>query len=798
LSSAATYTVTCTGPDGMSASASVTVNVSATATLSANPNVVASGGATELSWTSSNATSCEASGGWSGSKSANGMQSTVALATATAYALTCTGPGGAGNPASVTVYVVPTVVLTAKPTVVAAGGTSVLTWSSSNATSCVASGGWSGVESSNGAQSTGALSNSTNYALACTGPGGTSSPATVTVVSGSVTVAPLVAAITPSQTQQFTATASGSAGDVTWAVDGVAGGNAAGGLISPSGRYTPGTAPGKHTIAAASVAYPSISGSAIAAVTDLTGVYTYHNDPARDGANVQEYALTTSNVNSTRFGKLFSCIVDGAIYGQPLWVAGLNVNGVSHNVVFVATEHDSLYAFDADAAPCNQLWTVNLIDISHGGSSGETPVPAGLTGYLVGRGAGDLAPEVGVTGTPVIDPASGTLYVVSKSVNSGQTSFYQRLHAIDLTTGNEKPGSPTAIAASYPGAGDGGTTDTFNPGPENQRAALALMNGIVYVAWSAHEDVAPWYGWVLAYSYTGTAFTQVAVFNAAPDAQKAGIWMGGGAPAFDSNGNLYLVTGNGTFDAASTNAPKTDYGDSLLQLTGTLGVLQYFTPSDQATDSGGDLDFGAGGAAVLADLPSGSPVPHLLICGGKDGGLYVLNRDVLGGFGDAAAVQEIDFGYKIFATGAYWNSNYYLSGNQGPLMEYLVNPGVPQIGVPYSSAHVYGFGGSTPSVSAAAAQDGIVWTLDNAQYCLGNAPGCGPTVLYAHDAGNVASELWNSSIVPADAAGYAVKFTVPTVANGRVYVGTRGNNTGGAPGSTSAGGELDVYGLRPD
>ena len=797
LSAAAIYTVTCSGPGGTSAPASATIELVATTTLTASPEAVAAGRPTELSWESANATSCRASGGWNGAKPASGRQATAAIASITTFTMTCTGPGGTSKPASVTVNVVPTAVLTANPTVVSTGDASVLTWSSSNATRCLASGGWSGSKPVSGFLSTGPLAASANYTLTCTGPGGTSNPATVTITSGSVTVTPRIAAITPSQTQRFTATASAGGGEVAWTVDGVSGGNPTVGLIGPSGLYTPGTAAGVHTIRAVSVAFPSLSASAIAATTDLPGIYTYHNDPARDGANVQEYALTPSDVNSTRFGKLFSCGVDGVVYAQPLWVADLSVNGATHNVVFVATEHDSLYAFDADAHPCVRLWSASLIDVSHGGSAGETTVPAGVTGYLVGRGAGDLAPEVGVTGTPVIDLGSGTLYVISKSVDPAQVKFYQRLHAIDLKTGNEKPGSPATVAATYPGSGDGGNTVTFNPGPENQRAGLALVDGVVYIAWTAHEDVPPWYGWVIGYSYSGAAFTQVAVFNTAPAAQGGGIWMAGGAPASDSNGDLYLVTGNGAFDAAADAAPNTDYGDSLLRLSGTLGLLQYFTPSDQATDSGEDLDFGAGGAAVLADLPS-ERIPRLLICGGKDGSLYLLNRDSLGGFGDSLAVQKIDFGHRIFGTGAYWNSNYFLSGDNGPLMDYLLNAGVEQVGLLGSSAHVYGFGGSTPSVSAAAKQNGIVWTLDNAQYCLGNAPGCGPTVLYAHDATHVATELWNSGIVAADAAGYAVKFSVPTVANGKVYVGTRGNNTGGPSGSTTVAGELDVYGLRPN
>jgi hypothetical protein len=272
--------------------------------------------------------------------------------------------------------------------------------------------------------------------------------------------------------------------------------------------------------------------------------------------------------------------------------------------------------------------------------------------------------------------------------------------------------------------------------------------------------------------------------------------MGGGAPAADANGKLYLVTGNGNFNAASSASENSEYGDSLLQMTATLAVSQYFTPSDQLADEDDDADFGAGGAAVLADLPAGSPVTRLLLCGGKDHNLYVVNRDSLGGLGDAAAVQKIDFGNAIFATGAYWNSRYYLGGNRGPLSAYLLNASVPEFTLASSSAHVYGFGGTTPSVSAAGSQNGIVWSLDNGQYCTAQSPGCGPAILYASDAADVANELWDSSMVAADAAGNAVKFTVPTIANGKVYIGTRGNNTGGPGSSSTAPGELDVYGLK--
>ncbi|MGH8288210.1 MAG: pyrrolo-quinoline quinone [Steroidobacteraceae bacterium] len=559
---------------------------------------------------------------------------------------------------------------------------------------------------------------------------------------------------------------------------------------------------------ASSAIDPTQSASMQIAVTDLAGVYTYHNDLARDGVNQQEYALTPGDVNSSSFGKLFSCTVDGAIYAQPLWVANLQVNGAPHNVVFVATEHDSLYAFDADASPCEPLWQVSLIDLSHGGTGDETTVPAGPSGNLVGKGYGDLTPEAGVTGTPVIDPATDTLYVVSKSMNAAGTEFYQRLHALDITTGAEKPGSPVTITASFPGTAAGGTTVPFDPRNENQRPGLVLVDGTVYVAWGSHEDQLPFYGWLIGYSYNGSGFTEVAALNCAPNTGEGGIWMSGAAPAVDGQGRMYVLTSNGGFDANSGTPTDDDYGDSLLQLSPSLQVLGYFTPSDEQSDQLYNNDFGSGGATVIADLPAGSPVTHLAIGGGKDGNLYVFNRDSLGGFGDGTAWQELSVGTEvfvgthgvIFGGGAIWNDLYYLAGVGGPLQAYRLDPSTAKLSLAATASSPSGgfeFPGATPSISADGDTNGIVWVLDNSQFCIGDAHGCGPAVLHAYDAGNIADELWNSAESSADQAANAVKFVVPTVANGKVYVGTRGNNTGGAYGSTSASGELDVYGLKP-
>jgi hypothetical protein len=625
-----------------------------------------------------------------------------------------------------------------------------------------------------------ALTKSTNLALTVTGLG-----------TFTVSVSPLRAALTTTQALNITATTNDPAG-VTWTATG-------GSLVpttSASGTpvaYTAPLTPGTYTVTATSVSDGSDSASTTIYVTDLLGVYTYHNDLARDGVNAQEYALTPATVRTT-FKKLASCQVDGAIYAQPLWVANLTLGGVNHNVVIVATQHDSLYAFDADVntSPCTPLWHVSLIDAAHGGSSSETTVPSGTTGYLVGGGSGDITPEVGVTGTPVIDPTSHTLYVVSKSVIASGPTFYQRLHAIDLTTGNEKTGSPVTIAGTYPGTADGGTTTTFSPRQQNQRPGLALVNGVVYIAWASHEDNPPYYGWVIGYNASN--LSQAAVLNISPNVGRGGIWMGGAAPSADSSNNLYLITGNAIFDATNTTAPHNDYGDSFLKLTSSLAVSQYFTPSDESTDNSGDNDFGAGGAAILVDQPTG-PVQHLVIGGGKDGYLYLLNRDAMGGLGDSNAWQRFNFGNGIFATGAFWNNTFYMAGIYGPLQAYSFNTTTGKFNtanISQSSA-TFSFPGSTPSVSSSGTTNGIVWALNNGNYCTNPSKACGPAVLHAYDATSLATELWNSSTSGTDNAGNAVKFAVPTVANGKVYVGTRGSDV-----SQGGIGELDVYGLKPN
>ena len=592
------------------------------------------------------------------------------------------------------------------------------------------------------------------------------------------------AAIATANAYSVAATTNDPSG-VTWSIAAATGTPAANaGTFNPATTangaavtYTP-KGPGTFTVTATSVTNNAISAAFTLYVTDLAGVYTYHNDLNRDGANTQEYALTPQNVQS-HFGKLFSCQVDGAIYAQPLWVAGVTINGAKHNVVYVATEHDGLWAFDADANPCQKLWQVSLIDQTHGGNAGETSVPAGASGspegFLVGMGNGDMAPEVGVTGTPVIAPGAtagtGTLYVVSKSVSSDGKTFYQRLHAIDITTGAEAtggsfPGKPVPISATALGAGDKTSTVTFNTQVQNQRPGLALVNGTVYVGWSGHEDADHYYGWVMGYS--AATLQQSFVFNDAPNNTSAGgfgggIWMAGGAPAADASGNLYLLTGNGPFDANSATAPNNDYGDSLIKLaapSGTLSVADYFTPSDQADDEITDTDFGSAGAAILADLPQpvtigGVAVTHLIVGGDEKGRLYLLNRDKLGGYNgtNSGAVQVVTAGTQsnqdnsgvLYQTGAYWNGSFYVMANGATpqVQAYQLIPSTAQLSLA-SKAPGFGYPSGTPSVSAQGATGGVVWVLDGTLYCTPESPGCGPAVLHAYDATNLGTALYDS------------------------------------------------------
>jgi len=527
-----------------------------------------------------------------------------------------------------------------------------------------------------------------------------------------------------------------------------------------------------------------MAGSVAEAQVNVT---THHYDNARSGANTNETILTPQNVTVSSFGKLFSQPVNGYVYAQPLYLANVSIPGRgTHNVLFVATEADTVYAFDADnntGANASPLWQVNLIDTAHGAAAGATTVNSSSD-----IGCSDLVPQVGITSTPVIDPITGSMYVETKSKEGGV--FIHRLHAIDVTTGAEKSPGPIVITATVPGTGDGsvGGQVTFHDLRQLNRPGLLLVNRTLFLGYASHCDGFPYHGWVFAYD--AATFAQTGVFNTTPNGGLGGIWMSGAGLAADASGNVYVATGNGTFDTVSV--PATAVGESILKLGisgGKLALLDYFTPSNQSFLSSIDVDLGSGGVLLLPDQPGAHP--HVLVVAGKEGRIYLVDRDIMtvnnqhycsGCTSDPQIVQESNAGQiagnGLFGTPMYWNNTIYFWGSGDVLKAISLVNGLLDYAHITSSTASYGFPGATPTISANGTSNGIVWSIDASQY---GVPG--PAVLHAHDATNVAKEFWNSTQAAnsRDKAGNAVKFAVPVPVNGKVYVGT--------------GTEVDVYGL---
>lgn len=492
-----------------------------------------------------------------------------------------------------------------------------------------------------------------------------------------------------------------------------------------------------------------------------SGVFTYHNDNARTGQNLQEAILTPANVDPTKFGKLFSYPVDGQVYAQPLYMPNVNIGGQLHNVVFAATAHDSVYAFDADNPASPPLWQRSFINLP-----GVTSVPS--SDYA----CNEIRPEMGIISTPVIDPASGTLYVVAMTKENGTYVF--RLHALNVNTGADKIGTGVVIQASVPGTGDGNDGQghvPFNAFQHKQRAALLLSHGRVYVGFAGNCDADPYHGWLFGYDANSLAL--LATFNDTPNGGRGGIWNGG--PSADADGNLFVITGNGTFDG------NKNWGDSFLRLAGNaLTVLDSFTPFNQANLAAQDLDLGSSAPVLLPDQPGLHP--HLLVGGGKEGRIYLVNRDSMGQFqagNDSQIVQEVTGQLafdpsegSLFTVPAYFNNTLYFLANTDVLKAFpLINGQLSSVS--QATTH-FGYPGASLAISANGTENGIVWALER------NVP----AVLHAYSAANVANELYNSNMNPVrDTLGGIVGFTVPTVANGKVYVGTQN--------------ELSVFGLLP-
>jgi Fn3 associated/Chitobiase/beta-hexosaminidase C-terminal domain len=521
-------------------------------------------------------------------------------------------------------------------------------------------------------------------------------------------------------------------------------------------------------------------------------VLTQHNDIARTGQNTSETILNTSNVKSPGFAKRFALTVpgQGQVYAQPLYVPNVTIGGVAHNVLIVATEQDFVYAFDADSntgANANPLWSANLASTQWGAGSNETPLTSSTT-----IGCTDLQPLIGITSTPVIDKASQTIYVEAKTNNHMAGTYFHRLHALSLTTGAEVAPGPVLITGQVKGTGEGSTGGVNSMVPfdslhQMNRVGLLLQNDTLYLAYASHCDISPYHGWLFAYDEA--TLTQKSLLVTTPNGGLGGFWMGGAGLAADSSGNIYVPTGNGDFD--TTHVPATELSDTILKI-GTanqlLTVLDYFTPSDQACLQTNDTDLGSGGLLLLPDQTN--PPQHLLVQAGKEGMVYVVNRDMFTnsnvhyvGLSTCTStdpeIQEESPAVGGMWTGpSYWNNNIYFWGTNDVLKSIPITNGLPDF--THISSATVGTGYPSPSTSISSngttAGTAIVWGIDATAYSSGR-----PAILHAFDATNLSSELWNSSKVSTDAAGGAVKFAVPTIANGKVYVGT----------ST----EVDVYGL---
>lgn len=594
-----------------------------------------------------------------------------------------------------------------------------------------------------------------------------SASAAVTVSSSvSISISPTFASVTVThQTATFSETVQGASNiGVNWSVDGVAGGNPTLGTISNAGVYTPPSTGGFHTITVTSQADLGKTASAQVAVMDDPGVFTKHYNNGRSGENTDEIVLTPQDVNSQQFGKLFSYAVDGYVYAQPLYVANVNISGKGyHNVVYVATTNDTVYAFDADDPQVGILWQRNLVNAS----AGETAVPCAEEPDACSF----YGPEIGITGTPVIDPSTGTLYVDTFSEIGG--TYFHKLHALDITTGAEKFGGPVTIQGSVPGTGDSsdGTTVTFVPFQHLQRPGLLLANGNVYVGFASYSDVRPYHGWLFAYN--ATTLQPTGVFNATPDGFAGGIWQGGGGIAADATGNLYLMTGNGDFNA---NTGGHDYGDSFIKLSPTLSVEDYFTPYNQASLDSGDLDLGSGGPVLLPDQSGADP--HLMVGAGKQGTIYLVNRDNLGHYqagSDSQIVQSIPGAMGLVMNPpAYWNQHLYFTDWNGNLRVFDLSN--DQISANPQAEAVAGNGFVTPVVSANGTKAGILWTIHGPTSTV-------PTTMTAYNPTDLSVFYDTNQAGTRDVPAVGLGFQEPLVINGKVYVGGQG--------------ALNIYGLLP-
>jgi hypothetical protein len=695
--------------------------------------------------------------------------------------------GGASSP--------PAIQANATPPTIQVGQSSTLTWSAVGADSVsidnIGKVAAKGVETVKPAKTT-------TYTLQAVGGGGTATThVTVTVTTGPLsTTAPSVtlslnpSAISVGQSAKLIWSTTNA---TTMSIDngiGTVEPAASGSItISPAKTTTyTATAVGSdgqsasHSVTLTLNSQPSLPPSSTVNVT------TWHMDNARSGLNNQETILTPAKLKSENFGKLFSYLVDGYLYAQPLYVSGLGVNGGKHNVVFAATEFDSVYAFDADNyGDGSPLWKTSLLQ------PGETP-----------QRGGNPQPWIGITSTPVIDLNTQTMYVVSSQQGGGAPFF--RLQALDITTGAERAGSPVVISATVKGTSSDSVNGILNLTTSClQRTALLLNRGTIYFGFSACHS-----GWMLAYN--AADLRQTGVLNMSPNTDgygtyggAGGVWMGGGGPVGDDKGFAYITTGNGPYDGSSA------WGESILKLDSQLNIVDHFTPYDWAFLQCKDLDLSGGGAMLI-------PTTGQLLAGGKGGKMYLVNSGSLGGAqpNDAGAAQTLWFngdhypaqctntntgevysteitGYQIFSTAGFFNGSVYLGITAGPVQQFSYQSGHLAAG-PMTDAQIGdGAYGTTPFISSNGNQGGIMWMLDHGspiQDPVNPAPT--PAILRAYDAANVSVKLYDSSANSADQAGFGIKFTSLIVANGKVFIGTAHDTLSAA----NPRGELDVYGVK--
>jgi hypothetical protein len=501
----------------------------------------------------------------------------------------------------------------------------------------------------------------------------------------------------------------------------------------------------------------------VSAAPVFTGVLTYHNDNMRTGRNTSETALTLANVHSATFGKLFVISTDGRVDAQPLYAPHLSIAGTSHDVLFVATEHGTVYGVDADSG--SKLWQVTTL------ASGETSSDD--------RSCGQITPEIGVTSTPVIDLTAGlhgTIYVVAMTKGASGT-YHHRLHALDITTGAEEFSGPVEIAAKYPGTGDNsqGGNVVFDPKQYKERAGLLLLNHTIYTTWASHCDIRPYTGWIM--SYNGTTLAQQSVLNVTPNGSEGAIWGAGAAPAADSNGNIYFLDANGTFDTTLNSGgfpANGNYGNAIMKLSTVnhrLAVADYFNMYNTVNESNVDEDLGSGGAMVIPNFKDSSGVLHDLVVGaGKDKNIYVANRANMGKFSssnNSKLYQEVtgELAGPVFSAPAFANRHIYYGSQGDHIKEFSFNASGFLIASPTSATSTaFAYPGATPSISGSTAANLILWATENTS----------PAVLHAYNANNLSDELYNSNQAAGgrDNFGAGNKFITPTIANGKVYVGT--------------------------